>query len=234
MVIGPFSAMRFFAKRFVEIEGFENWKKASQKGRGVIFTGGHLGSWEVMAAGGTLRGIDAMFVTKRLKPAFLHDWIEKGRKKCGVKAAYEPKTLSTVLTHLKNGGTVGFVVDQYAGPPIGVRVPLFGIPVGTANIAAALAKRTGAPVLPIMNARKPGGGFVIRIRPPLSEFDAGAEGERDRATPRELAEATARYVSILERDILLYPEQWLWTHRRFKGDLGPIGPEEWDLGRLRK
>jgi KDO2-lipid IV(A) lauroyltransferase len=130
------------------------------------------------------------------------------------------------LKHLKEKKTVGFVLDQYAGPPIGIRVPFFGVPVGTANIVATLAKRTGAPVLPAISYRTPEGGYRVVVGPAL-EWISHPDPHQ------ELALNTALYVSTLEGYIRSCPEQWLWTHRRFKGDFAPLRPQEWQEGRAR-
>jgi KDO2-lipid IV(A) lauroyltransferase len=224
LLLGP---MRRFAIRYGELKGLENWKAARQSGRGVLFLSSHVGNWEVMSAIGALSGIDLMLVTKHLKPEWLHQAIERGRASCGVGATYEPRTFRDVLAHLKRNGTVGFVLDQYAGPPVGVRVPVFGVPVGTQTAVALLAKRTGAAVVPVVNYRVPGGRYVVEIRPALPWI-----GDPDPG--REIAVNTARYAELLEADVRAHPGQWLWTHRRFKGDLSPLRPEEWSEGRARR
>jgi KDO2-lipid IV(A) lauroyltransferase len=224
MLLGP---MRWFVRRRAELIGAEHWHQAKIKGRGVIFLASHVGNWEVMAATGAVQyGIDIMLVTKHLKPEWLHQAIERGRERCGVTATYEPRTLRDVLSKLKRNGTVGFVLDQYAGPPIGVRVPVFGVPVGTTTAIATLAKRTGAVVLPVVNYRTPDGRWKVIIRPPV-DWVASDDA------PYELAENTALYAADLERDIYAHPDQWLWIHRRFKGDLGPLRKGEWSEGRAR-
>jgi KDO2-lipid IV(A) lauroyltransferase len=156
----------------------------------------------------------------------LHQAIEKGRARCGVTATYEPRTLKDVLGRLKKNGTVGFVLDQYTGPPVGVRVPVFGTPVGTSTAIATLAKRTGAVVLPVINYRTPDGRWKVIIRPAI-EWVASED------PAFELAQNTARYASELEKDIYAHPDQWLWIHRRFKGELGPLREGEWNEGRAR-
>lgn len=223
-VLGP---LRKFILKHSELQGLENWQEAQRQGKGVVFLASHVGNWEVMAAtGSVLGGIDLMIVTKHLKPEWLHQAIEKGRARCGVRATYEPKTLRDVLSHLKKGGTVGFVLDQYAGPPVGIRVPVFGIPVGTSTAIAMLVKRTGAAILPVVSYRKKNGKFVVDIRPPLT-------WKEQKDSEIAIAANTASYAQELEKDIYSYPEQWLWIHRRFKGDLSPLRDEEWSQGRLR-
>jgi KDO2-lipid IV(A) lauroyltransferase len=225
MLLGP---MRRYCRAFADLQGIEHWREARQKGRGVLFLSSHVGNWEVMAATGALNGaIDLMLVTKLLKPGWLHRAIEAGRSRCSVLATYEPKTLREALGHLKRGGTVGIVLDQYAGAPVGIRVPFMGVPVGTHSVLAMLAKRTGAAVVPVVNHRLPGGGFRVEIQPSLDWIS-------DDDPTRELALNTARYAKILEEHVYRYPEEWLWTHRRFKGDLSPLRPDEWEHGRSRK
>ena len=225
MLLGP---LRKFVQKYVDVVGVENWQKANRLGKGVIFLSSHVGNWEIMAAtGGILAGIDLMLVTKRIKPAWLHEAIEKGRLACGVKATYEPRTMRDIIAHLKSGGTVGFVLDQHAGAPVGVRVPLFSVTAGTSLVVATFAKRTGVPVVPVVNYRKPDGRWVVQVFPAV-------EWQSYEDSHYELASNTAHYTRILEGHILEHPEQWLWVHRRFKGDSSPVREGEWNAPRARR
>jgi len=224
MVLGP---MKRYGAAKVEIRGLQHWRKAGADGRARIFLSSHVGCWEVMGCAGALAGVPILFVTKHLKPEWLHRAIEKGRARCNVSGTYEPRTLRDVMRHFKNGGTVGFVLDQFAGAPVGVRVPLFGVPVGTHLAVAAVAKRMNAIVLPVVNYRIPGGKFIIEISPPLDWI-----GHPD--PDHELAANTAHYAATLERHIRAHPEQWLWIHRRFKGDMSPLREGEWSSGRKKQ
>jgi Kdo2-lipid IVA lauroyltransferase/acyltransferase len=224
MLLGP---MKKYSMKYTDFHGLEHWEKAKKKGKGVLFVASHVGNWEIMTARGALSGIDILLVTKHLKPEWLHRAIEEGRARCNVRATYEPRTLRDVIFHLRRNGTVGFVLDQYTGPPVGVRVPVFGVPVGTSLALATLAKRTGAVVLPVLNYRAPSGRLVVEIQPEV-------EWQVHENPQLELAQNTARYAQILEGHIRSYPEQWLWTHRRFKGDLTPLRRDEWLEGRARK
>lgn len=223
-LLGP---MKWFAKHRVNVEGYSHLTKAMSKGKGAIFLASHMGNWEIMAARGGLQMGDLLMVTKKLKPTWFHAWIEWGRNRCGVRGTYEPKTLRDILSQIKKGGLVGIVLDQYAGPPIGIRVPFFGLPVGTHSAVATIVKRTGAAVVPVFCRRLKDGTHQIEVGPeiPWTE-DANAS--------REIALNTAHYSSIIEAEIRRTPEQWLWMHRRFKGDLSPLKPTEWERFRLRR
>jgi len=220
-LFGPWK--RFVAKN-TTLEGFEHWQRAAAKGKGVILLANHVGNWEVMSACGAQHGMQPMIVTKHLKPEWLHQAIIRGRAKCGLTATYEPKTFRDVLKWLKAGKTIGFVLDQYAGPPVGIRVPFFGVPVGTHSAVAIIAKRTGAPVLPVGNRRRPDGKFDVEVHPEITWI-------QDPDPDRETALNTARFAEIMEEHVRRCPEQWLWIHRRFKGDLTTLRPNEWSSGR---
>jgi KDO2-lipid IV(A) lauroyltransferase len=227
-ILMVFGSMRKFVLKYVDLTGKEHVQAAQKRGKGLIFLSSHVGNWEVMAAaGGLIADAELMLVTKHLKPEWLHQGILKGRLKCKVRGTYEPRTMREVLGHLKRNGAVGIVLDQYAGPPVGVRVPLFKTYVGTSLVLAILAKRTGTTVLPVENFRKPDGRWTVAIGAPLTW--------EEHSDPNfELAANTAAYVRIIEKSVLAHPEQWLWTHRRFKGDLADLRSGEWDEGRARK
>ncbi len=223
-----FGPMKRYCEKYSVVEGIEHWEKAKSLGKGVICLGSHIGNWEVMGGACSPLGVNMMLVTKQLKPPFIFNGIIEGRKKIGVLATYEPRTLKDVLKHLKAGGTIGMVIDQYAGPPVGIRVPFFGIPVGTQSAVAFLAKRTGAPVVPAYSfwdekRRK----RVVRIEPIL-EWESSDDAEY------EIAVNTARMSSLIENQVFDHPSEWLWSHRRFKGDLSPLRVGEWTEGRARK
>lgn len=222
-----FGGMKYFIKKYGEFRGTEIFRETSAQGKGVIFLSSHVGNWEMMGGIGAFHaGIDLLFVTKHLKPEWLHRAVEKGRLKYGVKGTYEPKTMKDILRHLKKGGAVGIVLDQYAGPPVGVRVPFLGQVVGTNTVLATLAKRTGAPVIHGVCFRE-GKKIIVQISEPLQWQD-------DEDTQKEIAINTAHYARLLEEDIRAHPDQWLWTHRRFKGDLTPLRKQEWEHPRVRE
>lgn len=217
--------LRFFYRfdRFVEnncrVEGAEHLEAAKAQGNGVLVLTSHLGNWEALAVSGpTLMGTPVTMVTKRLKPEWLNRVFEITRSLLGVRMAFEPRTMPEILRALKRNEAVGFVMDQYAGAPVGARVPFFGKAVGSHTALAALAMRTGAPVVPAFAARQPGGRYLIRFEPAVA---LEAKGEPD----ARLIANTALFVRHIEAWIRQYPAQWLWIHRRWKGDLSPLPPD---------
>jgi KDO2-lipid IV(A) lauroyltransferase len=71
-----------------------------------------------------------------------------------------------------------------------------------------MARRTGAPVIPVFLVRE-GAGYRMKVAPPVVWVTSG-ERERD------IAANTRRYNQVLEAFIRQHPEQWFWVHRRWK------------------
>lgn len=194
---------RSYVQRNVVIEGDEHWKRAKARGKGVLFLGTHIANWEFAAAIAAIQGISITIVTRRLKPAWLHDWMEKTRLALGVKAAYQPRTIATVMKALRDNGGVVFVMDQYMPPPMGEPMRLFGVQVHTLAAIAPLARRTGATILPVLPRREADGRVRIIIEPEIALTDD------DKADNQRLADHVENWMRAV-------PGQALWAHRRFK------------------
>lgn len=215
-----------FLDRHSSVEGEANLHQAFSHGKGVFVMTAHLGNWEALPSHGAwVLKVPTNMVTKRLKPDWFHELVESTRGELGTHMFYEPRTMQNVVRALRKNEIVGFAMDQFAGSPVGARVPFFGIPVGTNTVLAVLAHRYGAPVIPGFALRKPGGGFHVVFEPPIlptecTEEDTNYANLRE----KEIIVDTAKYTAVLESWVRRYPEQWLWIHRRWKGDLSPLPP----------
>lgn len=208
-----------FFDRYADVEGAEHMKAALDQGNGAFAVTAHLGNWEVLTLSARhVWGREAVMVTKQLKPAWLHRCLAITRELLGVRMACEPRTMPAILRGLRENNIVGWVADQYAGAPVGARVPFFGKPVGSHTALATLALRTRTPVLPALAVRKPDGRYLVRFGAPFPLLE--------RASPEAAVIAnTAQYVRQTEAWVREFPAQWLWIHRRWKGDLSPLPPQ---------
>ncbi len=208
-----------FLERYCDVEGREHMDSALAEGRGVFAMTAHLGNWEVLGASGWFAyGKKVTMVTKELRPAWLHRAFLVTRSLLGVEMACEPRTMPSILRALKRNEIVGFANDQYAGSPVGARVPFFGHPVGSHTALAALALRTGAPVVPAIAIRSPGGRYRLRFEP---AFKLEERAHADDA----IVANTALFARHTEKWVREFPAQWLWIHRRWKGDLSALPPQ---------
>lgn len=215
-MLASFYRFSRFVEKFSDVEGKENLQKVLAQGKGAFVMTAHLGNWEVLCVTGPeFIGTPVTMVTKTLKPDWFHRVVSLTRELTGVKMACEPKTMPTILRALKKNEIVGMVMDQYTGAPVGARVPFFGTPVGSHTALATLALRTDVPVVPAIAVRKPDGRFLIRFEPPFETLE-------DENQELAVLKNTAQYVKHTENWIKEFPYQWMWIHRRFKGDLSPL------------
>lgn len=192
------------------VDQFENWKRAHAKGKGSIIVSGHFANWEIMAIA-AIQGVPATMATRPLKPEWLNRKIEAARLSVGTKTAYGRRILPLLMRTLRNGETVGFVMDQYAPPPMGVPATFFGVKVDTQAAVGPLAQRTGAAVVPLFQRRDTEGIVHIVCEPEVDLSPAGDD-------PAKAAQILAARV---EEWIRKNPSQWLWVHRRFKNVIWP-------------
>ncbi|MFI5361352.1 MAG: lysophospholipid acyltransferase family protein [Elusimicrobiota bacterium] len=194
---------RAYVARTARVEGIENWEKAHARGKGELFCSAHLANWEFAAAAGAIGGMKVMIVTRKTKPLWLHEWLEKVRLTTGVTCAYQPRTVPAVMKRLRDGEGVVFVLDQYMPPPMGEPTRFFGVLVDTLAAVAPLARRTGAAIIPVRQVRGDDGIVRIIVDPEI------ALGDDDKADNQ-------RIIHMIESWIRAVPGQWLWVHRRFK------------------
>jgi KDO2-lipid IV(A) lauroyltransferase len=115
-----------------------------------------------------------------------------------------------LLAAMRNGETVGILMDTNMTPPQGVFVPYFGRPAYTASGLARVALKTGAAVLPgFMLWEEAEQKYVLRFGEEIPLISTGND-EAD-----ALAN-TARFTAVIEAWVRRYPDQWLWVHRRWK------------------
>jgi KDO2-lipid IV(A) lauroyltransferase len=194
----------------VEIEGWEYVERALSYGRGVFFLTAHIGSWEVAALVTGLKLEAGLSVVNRpLDNPYLELELDRLRKLYGNDVFGKRNIAREMLRQLKSGGGVGILIDQRVREDQGVEVPFFGHSAWTHPILARMARKTGAPVVPIFALREAPGRYSLRYEEPLLVEDL-TEAER------EDGPLTGRYMAVLEAAIRKNPEQWLWYHDRWK------------------
>jgi len=194
----------------VEIEGWEHVEHALSYGRGVFFLTAHIGSWEVAALVTGLKVEAGLSVVNRpLDNPLLEIELDQLRKLYGNHVFGKHNILREMLTQLKKGGGVGILIDQRVGEDQGVEVPFFGHSAWTHPILARVARKTGAPVVPVFALREAPGRYSLHYEEPLMVEDLTE-------TESEDVPLTARYMAVLEAAIRENPDQWLWYHDRWK------------------
>jgi len=188
------------------IEGVEHLLRARESGRGAILLTGHFGNFELLGASlGRYNPVD--FVVKELSNPKMEAWIAAERRAAGVGLIPTGAGIRGVLTALQANRWIAMLADQDARRH-GTFVPFFGRPASTPVGPAAIALRTGAPILMGFDRRLPDGRHVLTVEPPVTIEHPG----RPDAAQRLTAAHTAR----LEARIREQPSLWFWLHRRWK------------------
>ncbi|MDF1526229.1 MAG: lysophospholipid acyltransferase family protein [bacterium] len=195
-------------KRLTSVEGEEHLIEALASGKGALILTAHLGSWDMLGAGLAARGYPVALITKVSRSEAVNRIWMGYREKAGIKLFMGRGTMKESLRHLKNGGMVGLVQDQNARRREGVFVPFFGREACTITSLALLARRTGAPVVPLYSYRD---GNIHRI---VIEKIMLHDNIAD--TDTDLLERTRSYTQWTEKIVRLHPQQWTWLHDRWK------------------
>lgn len=196
-------------KESFSFEGLENLRAAQAKGRGVLILTQHIGNGDWATVGLALNGIPLYVITKAFKMKSVNDVWFQARRNIGTKLIGDRNTSYAILKALKKNGVVAFMLDQFMGPPIGVKTRFFGVETGTAMGLAVLARRSKASVVPVYTYRKPSGHTIVHFDPEI-EF---IESDNPEDTIRDM---TQIYCDKVEEYVRKFPEQWMWVHRRWK------------------
>jgi len=199
------------AKRRIPYEegrGLENYLKAREQGRGVIFVTAHISAWEILPAAHAAHGYPLSFVVRPLDNPQLDRWLELLRSRRGNRAISKSVAVRRAFRILKGGGDVGFLIDQNIQAKEGVFVPFLGQTACTTGSVAALALKTGAPVVPGFIYPSKESDYRIRFYPPI-QVTRGADEAAD------IVRYTAQFNTCVEEMIREFPHCWLWGHRRF-------------------
>jgi Kdo2-lipid IVA lauroyltransferase/acyltransferase len=175
---------------------------AHAAGRGVIFVTAHLGNWELMAAAVSRLVPVAVLYKPSYDPRFTR-MIDAFRARSGVRGidVSRPAHLRQALQALRRGDVLGVLVDQ----PVegGARVPFLGLPAPTTTLPAALARRSGAPIVV---------GYDQWSGHPC-QHAISIERLVVKGSDVEVSEAiNAR----LEEVIRQAPDQWIWSLDRWR------------------
>ena len=87
-------------------------------------------------------------------------------------------------------------------------VDFFNRPAATTSVIAALALRTGAPIIPVFALPLAGGRYRMIYEAPI---EPPADDD-----PDPVLTYTQRCTDLLEMYVRRYPELWLWMHRRWR------------------
>ena len=210
---GRIFAEYMFIKKFREdqyqkniiIEGQEILNKIKDKGAPVVFVSGHFSNFELMAMQIEKSGINLSTIYRPLNNSFLNYLMEKIRKNFICKKQIK-KGMSgmreLIKLHKKNYSTA-LMIDQRVTE--GIKSIFFNHEAFTTTIPAQLVKKFGVSIVPIYIERFEEIKFKMMVYEPIY-FTKDSS----------VRIITDKLNKILEKMILKNPEQWIWSHNRWK------------------
>ncbi|MBU8870282.1 MAG: lysophospholipid acyltransferase family protein [Gemmatimonadales bacterium] len=192
----------------VEFEGEEYLQELKDLGRGGLFVSGHFGNWELFAARVSSQDVPVSFIVKAQSNAAVDRVQNEIRLRAGIGIIRAGAGIKQMVRVLRNKELVGMLADQDAGKD-GIFIDFLGRPASVFRGPAYFAWKLDIPMLPAFIFRRPDGNHVGRFLPLVHPDPNWTEEEA-------VANLTRIHVKSLEAAIREAPDQYLWTHRRWK------------------
>ena len=192
-------------KNKIKIEGQKILDKIRESGEPVIFISGHFNNFEFMAMHIEKSGIDLAAVYRPLNNKFLNFIMEKIRKKYICKNQIKKGISGTkqLLSFFKNKTSIALMIDQRVSQ--GIKSNFFNNEALTTTIPAQFVKKFKCKIVPVYIERIKDVNFKLTIYDPIAY-----------SNNESVEEITLDLNQQLEKLILKNPDQWIWSHNRWK------------------
>ena len=171
----------------------------------VIFVSGHFSNFELMSMEITKRKVKLATIYRPLNNFFLNPLMENIRKKYVCKNQIK-KGIGGVkesIQYIKAGYSIALMIDQRVSE--GERLNFFNQPALTTTLPAQLALKFELPIIPVFIERRENGTYKIEFYDEITSKNF-----------KNKIELTQKLNSILEEMIKKNPNEWIWTHNRWK------------------
>ena len=189
----------------IEIDGEEILEEINKSKKQVVFVSGHLSNFELMAMCIEKSGIKLSAIYRPLNNIFLNKIMERIRKKyiCKNQIKKGIGGLKQLINLKKKNYSTALMIDQRVSE--GILSNFFNEKALTTTIPAQLIKKFNIAVVPIYIERIEGINFRIKVNNPIN-------------FPQEtsIQNITDELNQILEKMIYKNPNQWIWSHNRWK------------------
>tara|TARA_Y100000389_G_scaffold59007_1_gene55031 strand:- start:8927 stop:9784 length:858 start_codon:yes stop_codon:yes gene_type:complete len=192
-------------KNHVEITGLDNVYNETKDHKPVIFVSGHFANFELMSMEITKNNINLATIYRPLNNFFLNPFMEYLRKKYICKNQIK-KGISGVreaIEFIKKKYSIALMIDQRVSE--GEKVNFFNKPALTSTLPAHLAIKYNLKIIPV---------FIERLK--NNNFKIEFQKEINPTYFKNKLDLTEKLNKTLEKMIIQNPNQWIWTHNRWK------------------
>ena len=187
------------------IEGQEIIEDLIKNEKQVVFISGHLANFELMAMHLEKSGIKLSAIYRPLNNIFLNSKMEKIRKNyiCKYQIKKGLGGIRNLISLKRKKFSTALMIDQRVTE--GILSKFFNKEALTTTIPAQIVKKFKTPIVPVYIERIEDIKFKIIIKKQLN-FSEDAS----------IQEITDKLNKIFEEMVLNNPEQWIWSHNRWK------------------
>ncbi|MBX3471969.1 MAG: lysophospholipid acyltransferase family protein [Planctomycetes bacterium] len=178
------------------------------EGAGLICVAGHAGNWELAGHVAGLLGLPLTSVAKLSGHPGLDAWVTGLRESAGQRILDVRGSMWPMKKALDRRQAIGINVDQEARKDV-VFAPFFGVPAATSVAPALLHLRTRAPIAVVTVFREAPFRYATRL---LDVIRHPSTGDQE----ADVLAITTRINAAMEAALRRHPEQWLWSHRRWR------------------
>ena len=193
----------------IKLHGTEYLDEIKNNNKPVVFISGHFSNFELLGTKLNRYGIRFCAMYRPLNNIFLNPIIEYLRLKyvCPIMIKKGRSNIRELLNNIKSGYSVIIIADQRTSE--GKKIEFFNYPALTTTIPAQISLKYNCNVLPLRMERLSYNKFEMTVYKPL-EYKKTDNYEKDSYN------LTLEINKQLEKMILKKPEQWLWSHNRWK------------------
>ena len=191
--------------QYIKIEGSEILNEIKIKKKPVVFISGHFNNFELMAMQIEKSGINTAAIYRPLNNIFLNKVMESIRLKyiCKTQIKKGMSGIRQMIEFFKKGYSIAIMIDQRVSE--GIHSNLCGRPALTTTIPAQMVKKFGCDVVPIYIERTNKLTYKMKVFKPII------------FKKEDSIESITNYLNNwLEKMIKNNPNQWIWTHNRWK------------------
>ena len=192
-------------KKYISVEGEEILSDIIKNKNPVIFISGHFNNFELLAMIIEKTGVDLAALYRPLNNFFLNKIIVNLRKKFICKKQI-PKGITGVkdmAKEFKKGTSLALMIDQRVSE--GEKINFFNHPAYTTTLPAQFMKKYGCAIVPVYIERTNKYFFKVKIEEPIKFNET-----------KTLDQITLSLNNWLEKKIIKNPDQWIWSHNRWK------------------
>tara|TARA_B100000963_G_scaffold98145_1_gene84777 strand:- start:4511 stop:5368 length:858 start_codon:yes stop_codon:yes gene_type:complete len=189
----------------IKIEGQNNIDQIKKRGKPVIFVSGHFSNYELMSMEITKKEIKLATIYRPLNNYFLNPFMEYLRRKfvCQNQIKKGIKGVREAIEYIKKDHSIALMIDQRVSE--GEKINFFGKPALTTTLPAQLALKYKLSIYPVYIERLENNDFKVKF---LNEIKSTEFDNKIKLTEKLNRE--------LEKMIIDNPNQWIWTHNRWK------------------